>query len=485
MSNLGKMRYHVTDPNSSPADGVFSFSNQTNITFNVAEDQNAFLVGKSVKICFKLVLKDGANIVQAAGDCHLSADVGCQGLLSQIDVHSYETNTALSSTRTYNRLCASIISNGLADENDIVQSQSHAGLGMSMDYMSSNVGVYNSAATSDKFQSYCIRPLVGSLMGNDFYLGSVVASGIGGCKINATIQPNSNAITADAAASGTPAEYTYEISEVKMVYATRMGSPDEVRATRLRDAWESKYTDMIRTNENRGVSRQELEQNWSKVVEASEGSPSVYNYKDFNGYLNTIQSDNHNISLNLGLRKCNSVFVNFCPSANINSTDVDEDGNRQYPLLDTGNDQVPFKAVGFTKGSELFPSKFIQNNNTDVNYTDTLLDYTIDRQAETKKNYLDSVVSYPENDYQRGAVYNSLYDGQASVDVSTDKLSGNFGLGTGKTSVTGGSSDYFLSSLGVNVNSENLGTFANNTAFVFAHYDSSISVENAMIDVQN
>ena len=89
------------------------------------------------------------------------------------------------------------------------------------------------------------------------------------------------------------------------------------------------------------------------------------------------------------------------------------------------------------------------------------------------------------NDYQRGAVYNSLYDGQASIDVDTDLLVGVFGIGSQKTSVTGGSSDYMFSSLGANISSENQGTFANNTAYIFAHYDSEISIDNNMINVSN
>jgi len=186
MSNTGKIRYHISDPNSTPADGIFSFKNQTNLTFNIAEDENRFLIGSSVKICFKLVLREGTALVTSAGDCHLSAGIGVHGLFNQIDVHSYETNTALSSSRVYNRLCSGLLSNGVCDENDVVQSQSHAGLGISMDYMTSNVGVYSGATDSEAYQSYCIRPMVGSIMANDFYLGSVVASGIGGVKLNLT-----------------------------------------------------------------------------------------------------------------------------------------------------------------------------------------------------------------------------------------------------------------------------------------------------------
>jgi len=484
MSNTGKIRYHISDPNSTPADGIFSFKNQTNLTFNIAEDENRFLIGSSVKICFKLVLREGTALVTSAGDCHLSAGIGVHGLFNQIDVHSYETNTALSSSRVYNRLCSGLLSNGVCDENDVVQSQSHAGLGISMDYMTSNVGVYSGATDSEAYQSYCIRPMVGSIMANDFYLGSVVANGIGGVKLNLTLQPSSNAITSDSAPSGSDT-YEYEISEVKILYSTREASPDERRAKRMKDSWENSYAEMVRTNENRGVSRDELEQNWARVVASAEGQESVYNYKDFNGYLNTIASDNHSLSLNLGLRKCNGVFINFAPSSFINSTTVDEDGNRQYPLKDSANDQIPFKSITFQKGSELWPNRFVQNNNVDENYTDARLDYTVDRQAETKKCLLDSIVEYPMNDYQRGAVYNSLYDGQASVDVETDKLVGVFGVGSQKTSVVGGSSDYMFSSLGANISSENLGTFANNTAYIFAHYDSQISIDNNMINVSN
>ena len=40
--NIGKRRYHIIDPNSTPANGVISFgsSGNTNITFNIAQDEN-------------------------------------------------------------------------------------------------------------------------------------------------------------------------------------------------------------------------------------------------------------------------------------------------------------------------------------------------------------------------------------------------------------------------------------------------------------
>ena len=140
-TNTGKRRYHIIDQNSTPSNGVTAFHNgQTNITFNIAEDPNAFLDGKSVKVCFKFKLLDGATTQATADECHLSMGCGVHGLFNQVDVFSYENNSNISSSRAYNRLCSSIIGNGMADNNDVVYSQSHAGLGISEDYMSTNVG---------------------------------------------------------------------------------------------------------------------------------------------------------------------------------------------------------------------------------------------------------------------------------------------------------------------------------------------------------
>jgi len=484
--NIGKRRYHIIDPNSTPSNGVISFgsSGNTNITFNIAQDDNAFLDGKSVKVCFKLVIRDGTtNAEDSAGQVRLSLGTGAHGLFGQIDAFSYENNANISSSRSYNRLCSTIIGNGMADQNDVVYSQSHAGLGMSEDYMSSAVGIYSGTTpASADFQSYCIRPLVGSILGTKYYLGSTVAGGIGGVKLNLILQPDSNALT--NLASPTASEYIYELSEVKCLYSTIIGSPEEVSALRLKSDFSNKYSEFVRTNENRQASRDEIEQNFSRVSQQQQGQPAVYKYRDFNSFLNTVQSDNHNISLNIGTKKTSSVFVNFVGSSDINSTTLDDDGNVSMPILDTGGDEVPYKSVSFTKGSELYPAKFLQNTNADENYTDeTTQDYSNERSAVTKKYLLDSVVPYYENEYQRGSVSNSLHQDQYAIGVNDSEVDGVFGIGSGQNSVVNGNADYMFQPLGVNINTENLGTFANTSAFIFSHYTGEVSVNNGVVAV--
>jgi hypothetical protein len=488
--NTGKLKYNIIDPNSTSADGVFSFEGgQTNITFNIAQSETEFLHGDSVKLNFELVLKDGTDVVSAADEVRLSMATGIHGLVSQVDAHSYETNSAISSTRVYNRLCSTIIGNGMADQNDIASSQSHAGLGISNDYMNTNVGIYptasiesSTAIKTDMKQSYCMRVLTGSLMGTKFYLGSVVNNGIGGIKLNFTLAPDSNALTTIATA-GTG--YKYELSNVKLVYITEVGTDEEIRANRLKADWSSKYSEMVRNTENRSVSREEIETNFAKVGDQAQNSPAVYSYRDFNGYLNTIASDSHNLSVNLGLKSVNSIFVNFLPSSYINSTTANYDGNRQYPILDTDQEIIPFNRITQTKGAELYPQKYTQTTNCDVNFTGTALDNTMDRRADVKKNYLDSVVPYSSNDYQRSAVYNSLYPQQYSLSVNTDTLAGLYGIGTGRLSVLDGNTDYQFSPYGAQIDSQNNNTFQNTTGYIFAQYDSQVSISNAVVSVAN
>lgn len=486
--NTGKLKYNIVDPNSPSQEFSFT-SGQTNITFNLAQNENEFLHGDSVKLCFELVLKDGNDVVKAADEVRLSMDVGIHGLVSQVDTHSYETNSAISSTRVYNRLCSTIIGNGMADQNDIASSQSHAGLGLTNDFMNTNVGIYPDASVeggtaikTDMKQSYCLRVLTGSLMGTKYYMGSVVNNGIGGVKLNFTLAPDSNALTSISTA-GTG--YTYTLSSVKLVYITEVGTDQEIRANRLKADWSSKYSEMVRNSENRSVSREEIETNFARVADQGQSNPAVYSYRDFNGYLNTIASDNHNTSVNLGLKSVNSVFSNFLPSAYINSTTNSYDGNRQYPVLDTNQEIVPFNRITQTKGSELYPQKYTQTTNCDVNFTSTNLDNTMDRRAETKKNYLDSVVPYSSNDYQRSAVFNSLYPQQYSLSVTTDTLSGLYGIGTGRLSVLDGNADYQYSPYGAQIDTQNNNTFQSTTSYIFAQYDNQVSINNAVISVAN
>jgi hypothetical protein len=281
--------------------------------------------------------------------------------------------------------------------------------------------------------------------------------------------------------------YTYELSEVKLVYQTVEGSPEEIKAGRLKSNFVVKYTDMIKSSENRAPSSDEIESNWQKVVNESDSVEQSFRFKDYNNYITTIQSDNATTNLQLGLSKVSSIFANFVESVRLNNlTDVDADSNKTYQILDNNDDPVPYESITFTKGGNLFPYEYSLSSNVESNNYVLSDDYTADRLAQIKKSYLDSVVPYNDNKFTQASVVNSMFEQQYRPNVPADDCNGKGnGLGSGQLSVLDGSSDFRVENLGIQINSKNTATFQNTSAFIYALHEKTIRWNGGMVSVES
>lgn len=480
---MSNRKYYVVDPLSQPADQKITFSGgNTNLAFTISENSNEFYVGGSARITFKFRIIDNNATLEDAGDCYVSPQCGLLGLFSSCDVHNAPTNTLISSVRNMPRLASSLYSVGMADLYDVQTSQQIQGLSNGTDYNSNNVGVYDLTANPNELQSYSVRPISGCLE-QDWYLGSPLMNG-NSMKITLQLASDGNALTRIQAPT---TNYTYELSEVKLVYQTVEGSPEEIKAGRLKSNFVVKYTDMIKQSENRAPSADEVESNWQKVVNQSGGMEQSFSFKDYNNYITTIQSDNATTNLQLGIGKVSSIFANFVESSKLNNlVDVDADSNKTYQILDNNDDPVPYEAITFTKNGNLFPYEYTLSSNVESNNYVLADDYTADRLAQIKKSYLDSVVPYNDNKYQQGSVVNSLFEQQYRPNVSADDCNGKGnGLGTGQLSVLDGSSDFRLGNFGVQINSKNTATFQNTSAFIYALHEKTFRWNNGLVSVES
>tara|TARA_R100000655_G_scaffold110039_1_gene167143 strand:+ start:4108 stop:5553 length:1446 start_codon:yes stop_codon:yes gene_type:complete len=481
---MPQRKFYIIDPNSQPADGIISYKNgNTNLAFNIQESDTEFLIGSSVKLCFKFVIRDGTNAEAVAQQVYVSPQCGLHGLISSISVHSYSTNQQISNINNYPRLVSTLLSNGLADRYDADSSQQQAGISRGIEYNSSNVGIYGVVAPT-LLQSYSIRPYVGSIIGVNWYLGSTLKNGCGGLKINFNLASDGSALTSQATAT---TEYSYELQDVKLMYQTYVGTDEEQMAGRLRSDYVKSYTDSVREEENRQPSGAEINQNWQSVVSQGANNPAPIRWRDYTNYLTTIQSDNANVSLQLGLSKVHSIFANFVTSSYINNiTTLDADSNKTYAIYDTTPDQVPWDRLTMTKGGELFPAKFTLSTNIKTNNYQAADDHTADRRAEIVKYYLDSVMPYVDNKYQQGSSENTLWFNQHNPSVKEDLIGDKCaGIGTGQLSVLDGSSDFTFEPLGLQVDSDNKGTFANTTAYIYALAERRADFTNGTIAVSS
>ncbi len=476
-------KYYVVDPLSQPANGLITFSGgNTNIAFNIAENANEFYLGGSARVTFKYRIIDNNATLQTGGKVYISPQCGLVGLFSSVDVHNAPTNTLISSVRNMPRLASSLYSVGMADLYDVQTSQQIQGLSNGTDYNSNNVGVYDLAANPTELQSYSVRPINGCLE-QDWYLGSPLMQG-NSMKVTLQLASDGNALTRIQAPT---TAYTYELSEVKLVYQTIEGTSEEIQAGRLKSNFVAKYTDMIKQSENRAPSADEVESNWQRVVNMSDDVEHSYTFKDYNNYIQTIQSDNATTNLQLGLSKVSSIFSNFVTSSKLNNlTAVDADSNKTYQILDNNDDPVSYEAITFTKNGSLFPYEYTLTSNIESNNYVLADDYSADRLAQIKKSYLDSVVPYNDNKYQQGSVVNSMFEQQYRPNVAADDCNGKGnGLGTGQLSVLDGSSDFRLGNFGVQINSKNTATFENTSAFLYALHEKKISWNNGLVSVES
>lgn len=477
-------KQYIIDPVSTPANGEFSFaSGNSNLAFNIQESDSEFLIGGSVKLSFKFKILDAADAIETTAEkVGVSPQCGLHGLFSQVDFHSYSTNVSISSIKNYPRMVSSLLSVGLADYYDTQNGQQQAGVSYGREYNSSNVGIYLSVSPETE-QSYTIKPYMGALE-ESWYLGNTLRNGIGGGKLNFTLASNGMALTNYDIATAT--DYEYVISDVKLQYETYVASEEEQMAGRLKNDWVESYTDMVRESENRSPSAEEIQRNWEATASQSMNNPAPVTWRDYNSYLTTIQSDNANVSLNLGLSRVHSIFSNFVKSSTLNNLATDgADSNKTYLMEDNAGDMIPFDTLTMTKGNQLFPANYTLSTNVkDNNYVGTADDNSNDRCAEIVKYYLDSVIPYVDNKYNQASSENSLSNTQYRQRVKEDDMGGKgSGIGTGQLSTLDGTSNFQFSPLGLQINTDNTGTFVNHSAFIYALADRTLSWSGGQIAV--
>tara|TARA_S200002703_G_scaffold151500_1_gene151004 strand:- start:1288 stop:2724 length:1437 start_codon:yes stop_codon:yes gene_type:complete len=475
-------KFYCVDPLSQPSSGLISFANgSTSLVFPISENNNEFYVGGSARITFKFRIKKGAATIEDELDVSVSPQSGLGALFTSVDVHSYSSNTQISSLKNHGRAMSSVYSVGCADTYDVANGLQMMGLSQGLDFNGSNVGVYNLTNNPNELQSYSVRLLSGALE-QDWYLGSPLSNGVGGLKISLQICSDATLLTRLQAGA-----FTYELSDVKLVYQTKVGTPDEIKGGRMRSNWVERYVSDVRSNEGRQPNANEIEENWQRTINSTE-TPQSHTWREYTNYLTTIQSNNAVASLNLQLAKVHSIFANFIQSSYLNNlTTTLADSNKTYPILDNNGDSVPFSQVTFTKGSKLFPYLYTLSSNVQLNNYNTDDDYTADRLAEMKHTYLDSIVPYVDNKYQQASSKNSLFATQYRPNVKEDESGGKGnGIGSGQLSVTDGSSDFRFQPLGLQLDTKLNGTFVNTSAFIYALHETKLEWQpNGLIQVSS
>lgn len=480
------LKHYSISPLSTNADGSASFkSGTTNLLFQIGESPNEWIEANSVKLTFKLALKDDNGVVDDDTSGYISNEGGVATLFSTCEAYSLSQNVLLEQSRASNRLNSQLNNSCLADENDIINGFSHQACAITSDFSATNNAVYGATSVDDANRiAYTCRALLGlfNSVKSGIFLANPRNNGYGGIKLNFVIQNSANSIVN---INGT--NLYAELTDIKLLYTTYQSDDQmEIASGLRRDMWYSDYSDYVRKMEDRNAPVSELQSNYERaVVSASNGARPPQKFVSFFNYIQNVNSANNSVSINLGLNSVQSVNWNFVKSSDINSLDPNEDGNKMSFVENTTPSLVPFRDIQINKSGRPYPNKYPLQTNQSTSFTTNAQLVSNETNAMIVKAALGGCINYNNNKYQQFKIGNSLGNEQ-TYPLSTSKIGGVGAIySSDEMSCINGTSDYSFSTLGLQMNQENLGSYENQTCFIAVKAENEVSWNNGSLVVSN
>ena len=331
-------------PSNLTANGIVSYkSGQPIIRFEISE-QDAFLMGNSVRICGELsVTRNGVDPVADTDDLEIDSRSGIFGMVDQVTITSIKTKQTIETIRHYNRFMSSYLPLTASNE-DLIGHLSQAALTLPADE-ASRQGVVRQFKTNGN--EFCVYLPTGLLQnGSPIPLSSDT---IGGISIEISLAPPSSFLFVSSA-SGAVAKglsnADYSLKNLKLVCEVEDMTPD------------------------------------NKVSSKVNG----FEYQSIASYYSTINSTNAILNYSLGMSRVRSVFMNFIRSSYLNNLDQNS-LQTIMPIRATGA-VADVNQVVFTKGGVRYPDSF----NWDTNHKKDPNVSVVDPQLS--RNFLNSVTPY-------------------------------------------------------------------------------------------
>jgi hypothetical protein len=314
----------------------------------------------------------------------------------------------------------------------------------------------------------CIQQLV--------FLGQ---NGLKGLKLNINLAPSSNVITRLTGS----ATYTYEISNVRLIGQYYNPSPDEFSAGRIKSGFISSYEGIQRAN-GRSASSDELETAWSEAVDMGNGGANQppYEYYSITGFVDSLNSNQSSHSLNLGLSKVRSVFMNYIPSSYINNFAYDGMAPRHF--VDDAGNLAPVVNYKVSRSGVLFPNRFDTTTNSRGHMTNGT---TNDRRSAIYQSLINAVKVFYDNHYQSGNFSNALdsrkqFYGYETADTIVTKTAG---LGMNFSNISSVGVDFSFSPLQLEIETLLTGGPVNHTIYLFAINKNTLMFSGNSVRVMN
>ena len=199
-------------------------------------------------------------------------------------------------------------------------------------------------------------------------------------------------------------------------------------------------------------------------------------YQSIHSYYDTANSNNMQISMNFGLSKVKSLFINMIPSDKLNN--LGSDGMATLCPLNLDGTQAPIQKLVTLRGGTLYPRLFPR----DTNVKETTK--TISNDPVIFRDYVNSVSDFNRNRNLLGSSINSNrgWLGKVAVSGGNEGIPYQFVNNSGVFYGIGVNYENFLGGSGINLNKEawglnmetNLTSSNAQSLFIFVNAESTI-----------
>ena len=408
-------RYLEIGVSNAPSNGRMSFrEGMANLIFQIPAMEGT-LIPSSVKICGKIqFFKDGTRNVAGSAPMAVDERLGVYGAFESLTTRSIRHQQTIEQVRHY----AHMLSNYLpltSSTTDNISSMSNRSL-----TFPNWSGFNESVVYSGKPQEFCLSLPCGLLNGTDDI--PLSNSALGGLEIVLALASDSQMIFTNTSDASGISDAFYEFTDLKLL---------------------------------------------CEVQEGVVANKPSFTYQSISSYYDTINSQNANVSFNLGLSKVRSVFSSFVPSKFLNNRS--ENGYSTLMITNTDNDVANVTKLVWQKGGRLYPKMF-ENNVSSVKQFNMNM-----------KNCLS--VENTNRDFSSGQVASA--DVNKSITQYTTIPNGGmlWGLGINYDSLGGEGTDFRDENWGMNIQSD-LTTDRPHSVFIFVNSEQSVFFNQNGIQVQ-
>lgn len=223
----------------------------------------------------------------------------------------------------------------------------------------------------------------------------------------------------------------------------------------------------------------------------------VMEYNTYSSFYNVLNSDDHNISLNINTGRTLAVISNIIPSSWVSNYDYDSQRTTQVLTANAGGvleNRVLLKEITFTKGGMRLPLDFeVDSEETEgegiADSFNNWEEINAIRDTWVSGNFVKSLTTELSNPYQRAgqpAIQIARFDrkNQPSL-VEEDKVQ-QFNIGFSTDKITDNGSNYKGTPLGVRIQHNLQGKqLVPHSLFLFVKHKNTIMFQNGMVNVMN